>query len=178
MSAYPFEFELAKADGVVFRFEQTPVEVLAEEGHVAGLRLARTVCRDGRIHVVREREFTLPCDLVLEAVGQEKQSALLARLFPGLAIDPRGRVVHDPTTMQTSLPGVFVGGDAASGGREVVNAVAEGKKAARGIHQSLTGEVVRGPVQPSRLGLPEGATGSGFDHPIRVHELEAALERG
>jgi hypothetical protein len=33
-------------------------------------------------------------------------------------------------------------------------------------------------VQPSRLGMPDGATGSGFDHPIRVHELEAALRQG
>jgi pyruvate/2-oxoglutarate dehydrogenase complex dihydrolipoamide dehydrogenase (E3) component len=111
-------------------------------------------------------------------VGQEKQAGLLGRLFPGLALDAKGRVVHDRATMQTSLPGVFVGGDAASGGREVVNAVAEGKKAARGIHALLAGEVVSGPVQPSRLGMADGAVGSGFDHPIRVHELEAALSQG
>jgi dihydropyrimidine dehydrogenase (NAD+) subunit PreT len=178
MPAYRFEYELAKTDGAAFVFDATPVAVLEEAGHVVGLRLARTAIHDGQVTVVAGSEWTLACDLVLKAVGQEKQTALLGQLFPGLAFDRRGRVVHDPLTMQTSLPGVFVGGDAASGGREVVNAVAEGKKAARGIHTMLTGEPIRGPRQPSRLGIPAGPEGSGFDHPIRVHELEAALRAG
>jgi hypothetical protein len=55
--------------------------------------------------------------------------------------------------------------------------VAEGTKAARGIHTLLGGDA-SGPVQPSRLGMPDGAVGSGFDHPIRVSELEAALTKG
>lgn len=178
MSAYPFEYELAKTDGAGFLFDTVPVAVVGEAGHVTGLRLARTEVRDGRVAVVADSEWTEPFDMVLKAVGQEKQAGILERLFPGLKLDARGRVAHDSATMQTSLPKVFVGGDAASGGREVVNAVAEGKKAARGIHAALAGERVSGPVQPSRLGMPDGATGSGFDHPIRVHELEAALKQG
>jgi len=178
MPAYGFEYELAKADGATFLFDTVPVAVLEQDGHVAALRLARTAVVGGRVTVVSGSEWTHPCDLVLKAVGQEKQAGLLGRLFPGLALDAKGRVVHDPETMQTSLQKVFVGGDAASGGREVVNAVAEGKKAARGIHTALAGQAVRGPVQPSRLGMPDGAVGSGFDGPIRVHELEAALSRG
>ena len=178
MSAYPFEYELAKADGATFLFDATPVEVLQHDGHVTALKLAKTALRDGRVEVVPGSEWIHPCDLVLKAVGQEKQTHLLGRLFPQLKLDARGRVEHDPATMRTNLPAVFVGGDAASGGREVVNAVAEGKKAARGIHATLTGDRVRGPVQPSRLGMPDGAVGSGFDRPIRVSELEAALKRG
>lgn len=178
MSAYAFEYELAKTDGAGFLFDTIPVAVVGEAGHVTGLTLARTEVRDGRVTPIAGSEWTEPCDMVLKAVGQEKQAGLLARLFPGLTLDARGRVAHDPATMQTNLPKIFVGGDAASGGREVVNAVAEGKKAARGIHAALGGAPVRGPVQPSRLGMPDGATGSGFDHPIRVHELEAALKQG
>ena len=56
--------------------------------------------------------------------------------------------------------------------------MAEGKKAALGIHALLAGAAERGPVQASRLGMPDGAVGSGFDSPIRVHELEAALKQG
>jgi glutamate synthase (NADPH/NADH) small chain len=178
MSAYPFEYDLAKTDGATFLFDTVPVEVVAKDGHVAGLKLAKTAVRDGRVAVVPGTEWVQPFDLVLKAVGQEKQAGLLGRLFPGLKIDARGRVEHDAATMQTSLPKVFVGGDAASGGREVVNAVAEGKKAARGIHALLAGAAESGPVQPSRLGMPDGAVGSGFDAPIRVHELEAALTKG
>jgi glutamate synthase (NADPH/NADH) small chain len=178
MSAYAFEYDLAKNDGAVFLFDTVPVEVVATEGHVSALKLARTIVRDGRVEIVPGSEWTQPCDLVLKAVGQEKQVELLERLFPGLTLDRRGRVEHDPATMRTSLPTVFVGGDAASGGREVVNAVAEGTKAARGIHAMLSGHAVTGPVQPSRYGTADGATGSGFNHPIRVHELEAALTKG
>jgi len=178
MSAYDFEYELAKADGAGFLFHAAPVQVLGAGGHVTGLRLVRTEVRDGRAVPVAGSEWDEPCDLVLKAVGQEKQAALLRRLFPGLELDARGRVAHDPATMQTSLPHLFVGGDCANGGREVVNAVAEGKKAARGIHRHLTAVVASGPVQPSRHGVPGDPIGSGFDRPIRVHELEAALNGG
>jgi dihydropyrimidine dehydrogenase (NAD+) subunit PreT len=175
MSAYAFEYDLAKTDGATFLFHTVPVAVLERQGHVAGLRLARTEIRDGRVVPLPGTEWDEPFDLVLKAVGQEKQAGLLASLFPGLELDHRGRVRHDPVTMRTSLPQVFVGGDCANGGREVVNAVAEGKKAARGIHATLAGEPVVGPVQPSRHGAPDGPVGSGFDAPLRVHELEAAL---
>ena len=175
MSAYSFEYELAKADGAGFVFHAVPVEVLGEHGHVTGLRLARTEVCDGRLVVLPNSEWTEPYDMVLSAVGQKKQSPLLSAVFPGLTLDRSGRVLHDPATMQTSLPNVFAGGDCVSGGREVVNAVAEGKKAARGIHRHLAAATVTGPVQHSRHGVPGGPVGSGFDAPVRVHELEAAL---
>ena len=178
MSAYDFEYELAKADGAGFLFHAAPVEVLGQGGHVTGLRLARTEIRDGRAATVPGSEWVEPVDLVLKAVGQEKQAALMQRLFPGLTLDSRGRVEHDPATMRTNLPQIYAGGDCTSGGREVVNAVAEGKKAARGIHVQLAGGAVSGPVQPSRHGVAGAPVGSGFDRPIRVHELEAALKRG
>ena len=144
MTAYPFEYDLAKSDGAAFLFDAMPTEVLVRDGHVAGLQLIRTERRDGRVVPLPGSEFSLPCDMVLRAVGQEKQSGLLQRLFPELALDSAGRVVHDPQTMQTSLPHLFVGGDCASGGREVVYAVADGKRAARGIHLMLTGERITG----------------------------------
>ena len=51
----------------------------------------------------------------------------------------RGRIVADPVTGRTGNPRVFAGGDARNGGKEVVNAVAEGKAAAQAIHRSLGG---------------------------------------
>jgi NADH dehydrogenase FAD-containing subunit len=111
--------------------------------------------------------------MIIKAIGEQKQAGLLKELFPNLDLDARGVVVRDADTGQTNLPKVFAGGDCANGGREVVNAVAEGKKAARGIHSFLVGEMVSGPLQPSRLGVKDGApAGSGFDRPIRVPELE------
>jgi glutamate synthase (NADPH/NADH) small chain len=175
MPAYDFEYDLAKADGASFLFHTIPTEVLAENGHVCALRLARTEIRDGKMSIIPGSERVEPFDLVLKAVGQEKQAQFFEKLFPGLKLDRKGRVEHDPATMQTSHPKLFVGGDCANGGREVVNAVAEGKKAARGINALLTSQTIEGPVQPSRLGTKDGAIGSGFNHPIRVPELLAAM---
>jgi pyruvate/2-oxoglutarate dehydrogenase complex dihydrolipoamide dehydrogenase (E3) component len=110
--------------------------------------------------------------MVIKAIGEQKQVGLLKRLFPHLELDKRGVVVHNPETGQTNLPKVFAGGDCANGGKEVVNAVAEGKKAARGMHAVFVGQQVEGPVQASRYGVKGEPMGSGYDRPIRVTELE------
>ena len=175
MPAYGFEYELAKNDGATFHFHTVPTEVLAENGHVKALRLAKTESRDWQLQIIPGSEWTEEFDLVLKAVGQEKQSSAFEKLFPGLKLDRKGRVEHNPETMETSVPKLFVGGDCANGGREVVNAVAEGKKAARGINALLANQKVTGPIQPSRHGTKDGALGSGFNHPIRVPELLAAM---
>ncbi len=177
MSAYDFEYELAKADGAAFVFHALPVAIMAEHGHVTGLRLVLTHVVDGKAEPLPGSEWIEPCDLVLKAVGQEKQVKLLRVLFPGLAIDARGVIMHDSLTGQTNLPHVFCGGDCGNGGREVVNAVGEGKKAAQGIHFFLTKEIVTPPRQPSRLGAKNGCTGSGLLAPIRAHELETAMKK-
>ena len=178
MSAYDFEYELAKNDGAQFVFRAVPIEVIASQGHVSGLRLVHTrLDADGVVELVPGTEFVEPCDLVLKAVGQEKQAQLLHELFPSLTLDDRGVIAHDPRSGQTNVPHLFTGGDCANGGREVVNAVGEGKKAAHGIHFFLTNETAAPLVQPSRLGARTGPAGSGLLHPIRAHELEAALQK-
>ena len=177
MSAYHFEYDLAKNDGATFVFNATPVEILSTNGHVSGLKLVRTQVVNGRAENIPGSEFVEPCDLVLKAVGQEKQVKLIKALFPSLAVDARGVITHDKLTGQTNVPHIFAGGDCGNGGREVVNAVGEGKKAAHGIHTFLTKESVSPPVQPSRLGAKQGASGSGLMNPIRAHELEEAMSR-
>ncbi len=173
MSAYDFEQELAGTDGARFMFNVVPVEVLSNSGHVTGLKLARTSSTNGKAQILPGTEFVESFDMVIKAIGEQKQAGLLKKLFPALELDSRGVIIRNADTGQTNLPKVFTGGDCANGGREVVNAVAEGKKAARGIHAMLAGQKISGPVQPSRLGV-KGAPpiGSGFDKPIRVPELE------
>lgn len=175
MSAYEFEYELAKDDGAHFAFYAAPLEIVATDGHVSGIRLVRTQVIAGRVEPIPGSEWIEPCDLVLKAVGQEKQHAVLRRLFPSLHVDARGVIARDPLTGATTLPHVFTGGDCANGGREVVNAVGEGKKAAHAIHAFLTRETATPPVQPSRLGMSDGARGSGLREPIRAPELEEQM---
>lgn len=176
MPAYDFEYQLAKKDGVQFLFKTAALEVLpGEDGQVKALRLANTtVSPEGRVEVVPGTEFIRPVDMLIRAVGQEKLVGPIRRLFPELELDDHGRVRYDFATGQTNLPKVFAGGDCANGGREVVNAVAEGKRAARGIHAALSGQKVAGPVQPSRLGVAGLPVGSGFDQPVRVPERQSA----
>ncbi len=147
MSAYAFEYDLAKRDGAPFLFHHAPVEIL-------GKRWPRhwdcAWCRPASTAAVRSSrsqgsEFTEPFDMVLKAVGQQKQSAWLTKLFPELELNRNGTMVRDFQTGQTSLPHVFAGGDCANGGREVVNAVGEGKKAARGIHKCFAKRTSSGP---------------------------------
>lgn len=151
MPAYKFEQELAKTDGARFLFNVAPVEIVADaSGHVTGLKLVRTASSNGHVLMLRGTEFVEPFDMVIKAIGEQKQAALLKKLFPGLALDAQGVVVHEPETGQTNIPKVFTGGDCANGGREVVNAVAEGKRAARGIHVFLGGAKVPEARQPSK----------------------------
>lgn len=176
MPAYAYEYELAKADRCEFLFHAMPVEVLGD-GAVTGLRLVRAEADgQGGVKPVPGSEFVFDCDMVINASGQKKQTGWMRKLLPELALDNGGRIQVDPVTGQTSLPTVFAGGDAANGGREVVNAVAEGKKAARGIHEVFGGEKVTGPVQPTRFGVVGAPVGSGFEDPVRVPELERTYQ--
>ena len=173
MPAYGFEQRLAKSDGARFLFNVVPLEILSDgRGHVTGLKLARTASTNGKLQILAGSDFVEPFDMVIKAIGEEKQVNLFKKLFPALELDKRGVVVRDPDTGKTNLPGVFAGGDCANGGREVVNAVADGKKAARGIHAFLGGDSIAGPVQPSRYGVKGAPVGSGFSRPIRAVELE------
>lgn len=128
--AYDYELALAKSDGVEFLWQSAPVEILGD-GRVTGLRCRRT---DGS-----ETLFDVPCEMVVKAVGQTKQTDFFGAL--GLAVDERGRVAVNER-MQTSHPKIFAGGDCANGGAEAVDAAQAGKRAAQGIHEALAGEKV------------------------------------
>jgi dihydropyrimidine dehydrogenase (NAD+) subunit PreT len=174
MSAYHFEYELAQRDGATFYFNVLPVELLGDEaGQVCAVKFVRTeTSKNGWLTLIPGSEFTEPADMVLKAVGQSKQSSWLIQNFPALRLNKRGVVEHNPATGQTSVPHLFAGGDCANGGREVVNAVGEGKKAAHGIHSFLGQSDIPTPRQPSRLGVDGDPGGSGLETPIRAHELE------
>jgi dihydropyrimidine dehydrogenase (NAD+) subunit PreT len=138
VSAYHYEFELAKTDGVVYVFYAQPKAFLGN-GAVEALECVRTetVVEDGRatLRAIPGSEFAIPCDMAITAVGQKKHAAWLEASFPGIALD-RGRVKTDAHG-RTSVPRLYAGGDCVNGGKEVVNAVAEGKAAARAIDADL-----------------------------------------
>ncbi|PZA08087.1 NAD(P)-dependent oxidoreductase [Meiothermus sp. PNK-Is4] len=140
MTAYPHEYEFAKKEGIEFRFLTQPVRVMVEGGKVRGLECVRMELgapdASGRPAPVPVpgSEFVLPCDQVVKAIGQEKPT--LAQML-GLATE-RGYIkVNDD--LETSLPGVYAGGDCvrAKGSASTVMAVEDGKLAAFAIHRKL-----------------------------------------
>jgi len=131
MSGYEHEWSHALQEGVHGRWCCQPLEVLGDGGRVRGVRFQEL---DENKAPLVGREFELQADLVAFALGQQKLGDLVAGL-DGVVVD-RGRIVVDEGGA-TGRPGVFAGGDCANGGKEVVNAVAEGKTAARSIHSFL-----------------------------------------
>jgi len=116
MSAFAFEYEHARSVGVNFVWNARPVRFTEHA----------VECDCG---------LSIPCDTVIIAIGQ---SRLLETLQKIRTIELRnGRVVVNPRTGETADPKYFAGGDCVNGGREVVDAAAEGKRAAQGIVQAM-----------------------------------------
>src|SRR5438552_2571768 len=91
MPAYAFEQEMAKADGCQFLFQAVPAEILSNgTGHVTGLKLARTASTNGKLQVLPGTEWVEPFDMVIKAIGEQKQINLLKNLFPNRKLDTQG----------------------------------------------------------------------------------------
>ncbi len=136
MGAYDFEYDLAKGVGVKGMFSVSPLEITGN-GKVTGVKFIRTKMVNGKLENIAGSEFTETCDWVIKATGQSKQVEIL-KLMNGVSIDSKGRIEVNAETFQTNNPKYFAAGDAVSGGQEVVNAAAEGRKAARGISKYLS----------------------------------------
>jgi glutamate synthase (NADPH/NADH) small chain len=135
MPAWLEHRNFALEEGVELRFLRMPVEILGGDGRVAGVRLQASGLgapdATGRARAIPvEGAFEeIPCEQVVLALGNELDDG-----WKTLGIDagPKGPHV-DPETMQTSRSGVYAGGDLVNGGATVVQAVADGRRAARAI---------------------------------------------
>jgi dihydropyrimidine dehydrogenase (NAD+) subunit PreT len=137
MSAFAFEYEHAMREGVKFLWHVAPVKV-AGTTKVHGLELARLeTSADGSLVPMQGENFVLAVDLVVLAIGQGTHTDFL---LDGKVQLERGRIVIDRATGQTSNAKYFAGGDCTNGGREVVDAVADGKRAGIGIAVWLEGQ--------------------------------------
>ncbi len=140
MSAYDFEYELAKNDEVIFHFKTMPKRIIGEN-FVEGIECVKVELGDRNekgkraINVVPNSEFILPVDMVIKAVGQNINNNFVSSI-DGVQIE-NGKVVVDNETYQTGNKKIFAGGDCINGGKEVVNAAYDGKMAAQGIDKFL-----------------------------------------
>jgi glutamate synthase (NADPH/NADH) small chain len=142
MPAFAHEVDEAEAEGVRFAWLTEPVRVLGTH-HVDGVECRLMTLGEpdesGRRRPlpVEGSEFVLRADTVVKAIGQRARGEL-AEWIPGLEFE-RGALVIDPETGQTTNPRFFAGGDVVNRGSSVVEAVREGKRAAKAIDRWLGG---------------------------------------
>jgi dihydropyrimidine dehydrogenase (NAD+) subunit PreT len=140
MTAYAHEYDFIKREGVRFTFLTQPIRVHTENGSVKSLECVRMslgpVDASGRPspQPLPGSEFLLSADQIVKATGQEKPS--LASL---LNLKTEKGFIRVSPGFETSLPGVYAGGDCirARGAASTVMAVQDGKLAARSIHERL-----------------------------------------
>ncbi len=144
MPASRFEIEEALEEGLTIHPRLGPKRIVGRDGRVTGLELiqvARVFDEQRRFNpqFIERTEQVMGADSVILATGQ---AADLEFLTPadGVTVTPRGTIQVDPETLATTAPGIYAGGDAAFGPRIFIEGVANGHRAARSMHEYLSGQ--------------------------------------
>ncbi|MBQ3755247.1 MAG: FAD-dependent oxidoreductase, partial [Clostridia bacterium] len=142
MPAREEEIKHAEEEGVIFNHLQNPVEILGDEnGSVRGIRIIKMELGEpdesGRRSPVpiEGSEYDIECDEVIVALGTTP-NPLIKNSMPALETSRRGTIVADENG-RTSVPRVYVGGDAMTGAATVILAMGAGKKAAKAILEDM-----------------------------------------
>jgi NADPH-dependent glutamate synthase beta subunit-like oxidoreductase len=139
LKAFSEEIDEATRLGVTYQFLAIPDKILGEH-HVEGLQVTQArLCEEDesgrcRFEPLPGSDYVIPLDTVVIAVGQRAD----VDAFQEIAKDSGG-LIQVGENMETSMPGVFAGGDVVSGARTVVEAVRDGKKAAESIAVYVAG---------------------------------------
>jgi formate dehydrogenase major subunit len=159
MPAVTIEIEEAEEEGVTFKFLLNPIEFIKdEEGNVKKIRLQKMVQGEadasGRCSVIpTDEEEILEVDSVIMSIGQR----LAGEGFEKIALNERGNIAVQEENFRTNLDGVFAGGDAIGTGAGIaIQAIADGKNAAKSITEYLRGAsfMYKLPVTVKKDNLP------------------------
>jgi formate dehydrogenase beta subunit len=174
--ASDWELEDAEEERVEIVVNHSPKEFVVEHGTVVGMRfdeLEHELDASGEIVGSKVlREVFLPCDDVVLAIGQENAFPWIERDL-GLEFDRHDVPVVDPKTFQSTRPGVFFGGDAAFGPKNIIWAVAHGHEAAISIHKhcegtSLEQRLPRGvTLTTAKMGMHEWSYSNAYEPAAR-----------
>ena len=145
MPAWKSEVDEAEHEGIAVDNGWGPKEIVGENGVVTGLKVRPCVSvfdENGRFNpAFSDEEKVIPCDTVVSPLAQQADLSFLSD-DEGFQVTPRGILKIDENLM-TTAPGVFAGGDVAFGPRVLVEAVANGHRAARSITRIFTGRAAR-----------------------------------
>lgn len=154
MPANEVEIEAAEHEGVEYHFLAAPVRVVGDgNGYATHLEYLKMELGEpdasGRRRPVpiEGSETMLEADMVISAIGQRPDVTFKESdgELDELGITRWNTIDNEPVTLATNLPKIFTAGDSATGASLVVEAIGGGRRAARSIHQYLTGEEVRAP---------------------------------
>ncbi|MBI5503005.1 MAG: FAD-dependent oxidoreductase [Deltaproteobacteria bacterium] len=176
MPADPRELEEGTEEGIRVVFRRGPRAIVGEGGRVRALRtidVARVFDDAGKFSpkFVEGTEREIPADTVVLAIGQTADLSFLGADH-GLEVTRQNTIRVDRATLATSRPGVYAGGDVAFGPRIVIDAVADGRRAARAIDTRLTGR--RDAAIPYRVRVFDTF---GYDHPFARGDYEKTARR-
>ena len=137
------EFEEAEREGVHFLTQRGAKRFIGDNGRLKSVEFTgvkRTYDENGRFNPVYDPELseTFEADSVILAIGQQADLSFLTS-EDRVELSPQGTIKVDPQTLATSAPGLFAGGDVAFGPRNLIEAVANGKRAALSIDDYLRG---------------------------------------
>jgi formate dehydrogenase (NADP+) beta subunit len=177
MKASPWEKEDATHEGIPILNWLVPKEFTHERGRLTGVLFEKVKAEfdaRGRRNLVPtgEPDQHIPCDDVLIAVGQENAFPWIERDI-GIEFDRWDMPKVDPKTMQSTLPSVFFGGDAAFGPKNIIWAVAHGHDAAISIDKLCHGEDVRDRPPPGvtlvsqKMGIHEWSYDNDISNDLR-----------
>ena len=131
--ASPWELEDAEEEGVEIIVNHAPKRFVVEGAKLVGMEFDVLTWDEGARHATVIDTVMIPCDDVILAIGQENAFPWIERDL-GMEFGEWDTPVVDEVTMQSTVPGVFFGGDAAWGPKNIIWAVAHGHAAAISIH--------------------------------------------
>ncbi len=142
MPAHPEEIAAAQTEGVEILFLTNPQRLLAENNRVTGIECLK-MCLEETVPGERPRpipvegsEFIVTCNYLIGAIGQGVDTTFAAKDHE-LDLAKWGTITVNKETLETSVPGVFAGGDAVTGPFTAISSIAQGKKAATAIMHYL-----------------------------------------
>ncbi|MGC2486879.1 MAG: FAD-dependent oxidoreductase [Acidimicrobiales bacterium] len=130
--ASPWELDDAEEEGVEILVNYAPTRFVLDNGRLVGMEFDVLEWDEGARHSTTVDTVVIPCDDVILAIGQENSFPWVERDL-GMTFGEWDMPVVDELTMQSSVPGVFFGGDAAFGPKNIIWAVAHGHGAAISI---------------------------------------------
>ncbi len=183
--ASAWELEDAEEENVEIIVNHSPKEFIMEDGRLTGMKFEQVEYETENGRIVNQwttGEVSIPCDDVVLAIGQENSFPWIERDL-GIEFDQWDVPVVDTRTYESTRKGVFFGGDAAFGPKNIIWAVEHGHQAAISIHRHCHGEDVAERLPPTmnlgsrKMGLHEWSYSNDFDPAARRKMEHVALSQ-